>query len=225
MRSGGACVVPRRLSLIGMAPVLLWLVSIRVAQAQQNDPILRVVDAHYNHLTSLKASYTEHYTGLGMDRIESGTLLLRKPGRMRWTYAKPVGKVFVLDGKYAWSYVPGDAQAQRVPAKQLDDLRSPLRFLLGHTELQRELEGIIVTHDGPQIVIRGVPRGMQQRIRELRMRVEASGEIVGLRLEELDGATTEFTFTDTEENGSIPRDAFTFTPPAGVEVVNGLPPV
>ena len=82
--------------------------------------MIRKVDDHYNHLASLRAHYVEHYTGMGMDRAEEGTLLLKKPGRMRWSYAEPVGKVFVLDGKFAWFYTPGDAQATRVPAKQLD---------------------------------------------------------------------------------------------------------
>ena len=37
---------------------------------------------------------------MGMNRHETGTLLLKKPGRMRWTYAKPAGKLFVLDGNF-----------------------------------------------------------------------------------------------------------------------------
>ena len=194
-------------------------------RAQTNDPILHAVDAHYNRLSSLKASYTEHYTGLGMNRTESGTLLLRKPGRMRWIYSAPAGKVFVLDGKFAWSYTPGDAEAQRVPAKQLDDLRSPLRFLLGHTELKRELDGISVTPQGTGFLIRGVPKGMAERVRQLTVSITANGLIQSLRLEEVDGSATEFTFTNIEENVPIPASEFTFTPPAGVAVVNGLPPV
>ncbi len=75
-----------------------------------------------------------------MDKTESGTLVLKKPGRMRWTYDQPAGKVFVLDGKSCVVIHPGTDQAQRVPAKQLDDLRSPLRFLLGHTQLKKELD-------------------------------------------------------------------------------------
>ncbi len=97
----------------------------------QDLSILRKVDDHYNHLATLRAHYREHYAGMGMDRSEEGTLLLKKPGRMLWRYDRPAGKVFVLDGKYAWFYTPGDPQCQRIPAKQLDDLRSPLRFLLG----------------------------------------------------------------------------------------------
>ncbi len=73
---------------------------------------------------------------------ESGTLLLLKPGRMRWDYTSPAGKLFLLDGKYAWFYAKGDPQVQRMPAEELDDLRSPLRFLLGHTELEKEMDNL-----------------------------------------------------------------------------------
>ena len=79
---------------------------------------------------------------LGIKRVESGTLLLQKPGRMKWEYNVPPGKLFVLDGKFAWFYSAGDPQVQRIPAKELDDLRSPLRFLLGHTELEKELNNL-----------------------------------------------------------------------------------
>jgi outer membrane lipoprotein carrier protein len=205
----------------------LLLISLSCAPlfAQDSDALVRKVDDHYNHLSSLRARYTEHYAGMGMDRTESGTLLLKKPGRMRWIYDQPSGKVFVLDGKFAWSYTPGTDQAQRVPAKQLDDLRSPLRFLLGHTQLKKELDNLTVTPDGSGFRISGVPRGMAQRVRLLTLGVTATGAIESIRLEELDGAVTEFAFSGMQENVLVKNDEFVFTPPAGVTVVDGLPPL
>jgi outer membrane lipoprotein carrier protein len=193
--------------------------------AQDNDALVRKVDDHYNHLSSLHAHYTERYSGMGMDRTEEGTLLLKKPGRMRWTYAAPVGKVFVLDGRFAWFYTPGDAQATRVPAKQLDDLRSPLRFLLGHTQLRKELDNLTVTQDGPGFRIAGVPKGMAQRVKLLSLGVTAAGAIERMRLEEVDGSVTEFVFSDLRENVPVKDSDFAFIPPAGVAVVEGLPPI
>lgn len=193
--------------------------------AQDSAALVRKVDDHYNHLTSLRARYTEHYAGMGMDRTESGTLLLKKPGRMRWSYDNPVGKVFVLDGKYAWFYTPGDTQAQRVPAKELDDLRSPLRFLLGHTQLQKELDHLTVTPEGTGFKITGVPKGMAQRVKLLTLGVTPSGGIENMRLEEVDGAVTEFTFSGIEENVPVKSEDFVFHAPTGVAVVNGLPPI
>jgi len=196
-----------------------------VALAQDNNTLVRKVDDHYNHLNSLRAHYTEHYSGMGMDRVEEGTLLLKKPGRMRWSYAAPVGKVFVLDGKFAWFYTPGDTQATRVPAKQLDDLRSPLRFLLGHTQLKKELDNLTVAANETGFRISGVPKGMAQRVKSLSLGVTATGAIEQMRLEETDGAVTEFSFSQMQENVPVKDADFAFIPPDGVSVVEGLPPI
>ncbi len=211
--------------MLAKALVLAALCCASSLLAQDNDAVVRRVDDHYNHLSSLRAHYTERYSGMGMDRTEEGTLLLKKPGRMRWSYAAPVGKVFVLDGKFAWFYTPGDAQASRVPAKQLDDLRSPLRFLLGHTQLNKELDNLTVTPDGAGFRITGVPKGLAQRVKLLSLGVTTRGTIERIRLEELDGAVTEFVFTDLKENVPVKDGDFAFIPPAGVTVVEGMPPI
>lgn len=211
--------------MLAQALVLAALCCASSLLAQESDAVVRKVDDHYNHLTSLRAHYTERYSGMGMDRTEEGTLLLKKPGLMRWSYAEPVGKVFVLDGKFAWFYTPGDAQASRVPAKQLDDLRSPLRFLLGHTQLNKELDHLTVTPDGSGFRITGVPKGMEQRVKLLSLGVTATGAIERMRLEELDGAVTEFVFSGIKENVPVKDGDFAFIPPAGVTVAEGLPPI
>jgi outer membrane lipoprotein carrier protein len=203
----------------------------------QGDAILRRVDDHYNHLRTLRARYSEHYTGMGIDRTETGTLLLKKPGLMRWSYDQPPGKLFVLDGKFAWFYTPGDSQVSRTPAKQLDDLRSPLRFLLGHTQLAKELDSLATTPEGtpgrnsesdrqPQgYRISGVPKGMANRVRLLTLTVTPAGAITGMKLEETDGATTEFTFTGIEEDVPVKPSDFTFNPPPGVPIVDAQAPI
>jgi outer membrane lipoprotein carrier protein len=205
--------------------LLLISLSCTTLLAQDSDALLRKIDDHYNHLNSLRARYTEHYAGMGMDKTESGTLVLKKPGRMRWTYDQPAGKVFVLDGKSAWSYTPGTDQAQRIPAKQLDDLRSPLRFLLGHTQLKKELDNLTVAPEGSGFRVSGVPKGMAQRLKVLTLDVTSAGAIERMRLEEVDGAVTEFEFSDMQENVPVKNEDFVFTPPAGVTVVDGLPPI
>jgi outer membrane lipoprotein carrier protein len=195
------------------------------AQPPAPADLIHRVDDHYNHLRTLRARYSEHYTGMGLDRTETGTLTLRKPGLMRWSYDNPPGKVFVLDGKFGWFYTPGEPQVSRTPAKQIDDLRSPLRFLLGHTQLQKELDHITVTPDGPNFRISGVPKGMAERIHSLTVTVNAAGIIQALSIEETDGATTSFTFSNIEENAPIPASDFIFTPPPHTNIVNGQPPI
>ncbi len=200
------------------------------AAAQQPAPsvheLAQRVDRHYNRLHSLTAQFSESYEGLGMKRSESGTLLLVKPGRMRWNYSQPAGKVFLLDGKYAWFYARGDAQVQRIPASKLDDLRSPLRFLLGHTQLEKELVDLALI-PGPNglFQLTGLPKGQEQRVQKLALTVTADGVITAIEIVETDGAVTRFTFADEVPNAAVSQSAFHFTPPAGVPVVDGLPPV
>jgi outer membrane lipoprotein carrier protein len=184
------------------------------------------VDQHYNHLHSLKAAFTESYTGLGMHRAESGTLLLLKPGRMRWDYATPPGKLFLLDGKYAWFYTRGDAQVQRIPAKELDDLRSPLRFLLGHTQLEKELNHLsLAPAPNGTFALTGQPKGQEKRVPRMTLAVTSAGAITAIEIEEADGAITRFTFSGEQPNVAIPADTFRFTPPLNVPVIDAMPPV
>jgi len=182
------------------------------------------VDRHYDQLHSLKAGFREDYAGMGMTRTESGTLFLRKPGRMLWQYSTPAGKIFLLDGKYGWLYTKGDAQIQRIPAKELDDLRSPLRFLLGHTELEKELTGLKLEGSSNGLYkLSGLPKGQENQVTRLELTVTAEGAITTLEMQEVNGAITRFTFTDEQPDATIRAEMFHFTPPPGVPVVDTTP--
>ena len=78
----------------------------------------------------------------GAKRSESGTLLLRKPGKMRWDYDQPKGKLFVSDGKFLWLYTPEDNRAEKMKLKESDDMRAPLAFLLGKLDFQKEFRNL-----------------------------------------------------------------------------------
>lgn len=188
------------------------------------------VDAHYNSLRSLRTNFTESYDGLGIRRTERGTLLLAKPGKMKWVYSEPKGKLFVLDGKWAWLWSTGAGEVQRMSASHLDDLRTPLRFLLGHTQLEKELTGLTArsTTDG-LIELTGKPRqsssAQPNAIAAIRLLVTADGSIRQLEIEQADGSLTRFDFDHEVPNAKLADAEFKFTPPAGVPVVDAMPPI
>ncbi len=217
----------RRRSICRRLLVLALCTGALHAQAPLTAPELASrVDHHYNALHSLSVQFVQHYDGMGMHRRESGVLLLRKPGKMRWSYTDPDGQLFILDGKNAYFYTPGQNEAQTMPEKQLDDLRSPLRFLLGHTELEKELENLEMTPDGNgQYTLSGVPKGMEQRISDLKIAANADGTILKMTIVETDGVTNSFDFSGELSNAPAPNSAFVFTPPPGVHIVSGEPPV
>lgn len=186
--------------------------------------IATAVDAHYNRLHTLQAEFTELYRGSGIERTESGTLWLKKPGKMRWEYRSPKEKLFVSDGKTAWFYVPEDGQARKSSAKKLDDLRSPLAFLLGKTKLEKELRGLSLAPDiapmqSNDTVLRGIPRGLEDQIGEIVLEVTPENRIVRLIMQDVDGASTEYRFSDQKEDVVLGDSKFGFKPPGGTEIV------
>lgn len=189
------------------------------------DRVAGAVDQRYNHLSTLQVQFTESYRGGGMEREESGTLWLKRPGKMRWAYDKPRDKVFVSDGKQAYFYVPGEAQATHASASKLDDLRSPLRYLLGKTNLAREFSGLSVARDvapiqAGDVVLRGVPKSMDN-VEEVLLEITPDAHIGRIVIDEVDGSVTEFRFRDPKENIPVSDALFHFSPPPGVAVVEG----
>ena len=194
--------------------------------AQDIQQLARAVDEHYNHLHSLEADFTEIYRGGGAERVESGTLWLKKPRKMRWEYRSPKEKLFVSDGQQVWFYLPAERQARKTELKKLEDLRSPLAFLLGKTKLEKELRGLSrVVDQAPMgtgnTLLRGVPQAMADRVSEVELEISPSDQIVRILMTEADGATTEFRFAGLKENLNLSDGRFEFTPPLDVETVEG----
>src|SRR6267378_4609282 len=144
--------------------------------------LARGTDEHYNHIKTLKAEFTQVYEGSGVTRSEGGSLWLKKPGRMRWEYTQPRKKLFLTDSQSAVFYVPGERQARRTSVKQLDDIRSPLRYLLGKTRLEKELDGLSLAPDVKPLqsgntVLRGIPKDMKDRVSDVLLEISPSGQI------------------------------------------------
>ena len=216
-----------------------WLVMVavtpscfsRLARAQDVLQLARAVDEHYNHLRSLESDFTEIYRGEGSERVESGTLWLKKPRKMRWEYRSPKEKLFISDGQAVWFYLPAERQLRKTAFRQLDDLRSPLAFLLGKTKLENELRGLSKAVDQTPLaagntLLRGVPQSavpqsMVGQASEVQLEITPSNQIVRIVLLEADGATTEFRFAGWKENLELSDSRFQFTAPPGVETVEG----
>jgi len=198
---------------------LLLICSVAIGNRACADTPLKAitdaVDRHYNSVTTMSADFTETYTSAGTTRNESGTLLLKKPGKMLWNYTAPRAKVFLSDGKTAYFYVPGEPQGRKMPMKNLDDFRSPLRYLLGHTKLQKEFQSLkIISDSAGTTVLQGIPKGMSQQISTVQLTIR-DNNIIAIRIEQIDGSVTAFAFSNEHDNLTIPDSKFRADVPPG----------
>jgi len=159
-----------------------------------------------------------------MDRVESGTLWLKKPGKMRWEYRSPEEKLFLGDGKNAWLYLPEEKQVRKSAMRNLDDLRSPLAFLLGKSKLKKELAGLSFAPDvqpwkPEDAVLRGVPRGLEDRVSQVLLEITPAHQIARILIHGTDDSITEYRFSDQKENVEVQDSKFRFSAPPGSEVV------
>ena len=106
----------------------------------------------------------------------------------------------------------------------MDDVRSPLSYLLGHTKLDKELRGLslapnVRVETYGDVVLRGIPVGMEDRISQVLLESDTQGFLRRIVMEEVDGSTTEFRLKNQQENVVASDAPFHFQPPSGVEVL------
>lgn len=166
----------------------------------------------------MEASFEQTYLAQGRKRAERGDLSLRKPGRMRWEYTEPAGKLFVADGKWVWMYSPATEKAEKARLKVSDDERAPLAFLLGKLDFSRLFRDFELTESGGTAVIRALPKSDKVPYTSVEFSVGGQGEIRRLKVVNGDGSVTEYGFSNERLNGPVNDARFRFAPPPGVTV-------
>lgn len=184
------------------------------------------LQTRYGAMKGLAANFTQIYSSSGQRLKEEGTLLLKRPGKMRWEYRRPEEKLFLADGKNVYFYVPSERQVSITPIKEADDPRTPFIFLLGKTDLDKYFKTIEVSHTetpvtAGNVVLEFVPKKVNNTLKSLYAEVDAQHlQLSRLVLINGVGERSDFLLSNFRENYAINDDQFTFVPPAGVKVLH-----
>jgi outer membrane lipoprotein carrier protein len=206
----------KALTLAGMAAVLA------LAGDSPTTHLLKAVESRYNRAQTLQVKFAETYSGMGQGaRTEAGILYLRKPGRMRWEYTQPAGKLFVSDGKEVYLYLPGENRVDKMPLKATEDMRAPLAFLLGKLNFEREFQNIQTRAEGDGSLVTADPKSPSLPYSKVEFLVSATFAIRKLHIVGGDQSILDFTFDDEKVNPALANSMFQFHPPPGAEVVEG----
>ncbi|MCU1261571.1 MAG: outer rane lipoprotein carrier protein LolA [Bryobacterales bacterium] len=184
------------------------------------DSVLKSVENRYNRAQSLRLTFTETYSGQRRaDQTESGVLLLRKPGRMRWDYTSPAGKVFVSDGKNVFLYTPATNQVEHSTLKETEDQRAPLAFLLGKLNFYKEFRSFALRPEGADTWIDAEPNSDKLPYSKVEFLVSSDARIRRLRVVSQDRSVIDFQFDQEKLNLPIDPKLFAFRTPPGAQVV------
>jgi outer membrane lipoprotein carrier protein len=198
-----------------------WLLSAcSFAQTTDLNTTLKGIENRYNKAQTLELGFSETYTFKGRKRTESGTLFLRKPGRMRWQYSMPAGKLFVSDGQFFYYYSPEDNRAEKMKLKEADDLRAPLAFLLGRLKFSEDFREFHSTTQGSDALVTAIPKSDKLPYTEVTFLASPDFAIKHLQVRGQDGSLLEFTFEGEKKNPVVPEAMFKFSPPPGAEWVD-----
>jgi outer membrane lipoprotein carrier protein len=191
--------------------------------APAKDParaIARRVHAFYAQTRDFSASFHQHYLYVSLGRAEDseGIVQVKKPGLVRWDYAKPEKRTLYLEGKTLWTWRPDDQEAQVKRNFGGEQLSSAFTFLWGKGDLLKEFAPRAVP--APE----GLPHGEGLELKPLKPTpgvqkllfvVGKEGQVLASVVTNSQGDVNQIVFSDPKANQGLPDSLFHFEPPKG----------
>jgi outer membrane lipoprotein carrier protein len=177
---------------------------------------LKGVEDRYNKIQTLQVKFTENLTSRGRTKTDSGTLYLRKKGKMRWEYAS--GILFISDAKFIYSYYPDEHRAEKMSMKESDDMKAPLAFLLGDVNFERDFGEYHMKSQDGGVLITALPKSDKFPYTEVTFLVAPDSTMRRLEVKLQNNDLMVFTFEGEKKNPLLTDALFQFTPPKGVEL-------
>src|SRR5688500_8518954 len=197
------------------------------AAAQANDPVALAakVQQRYSTIKDFEGDFVQSYEGgvLRTKTTERGSLKIKRPGRIRFTYTKPERKEFVSDGVRLYTHLVADKQVIVGPAPSAEDGDVPAMFLAGRSDLARDYTPSFMALPGAApglITLQLVPKNRESEFESLGIGVDPKSlQIQFLTAVDKQGGRSSFTFSNLKENRGLSDKEFEFRVPRGVDVV------
>jgi len=222
----------RNIVIYAFSVVLLSLIFIDSGLAadmtESVDFVLDSLQGRYTGMTGFSADFKQTFlsaeTGTSLE--ESGSLMIKKGGFMRWEYKEPEEKLFICDGNDCYLYIVEEKIVQVISLKNIDARSTPMLFLAGKGNLKMDFESELLndkysTGSDPGFYrMKMKPKGEQEQFEYMIVMVDKKSFIIKrILVVDLLGNQTDYLFDSIREINAPPDSKFRFTPPKGVEIV------
>lgn len=184
---------------------------------------LDAVQKRYDAVRDLRAGFSQssYSAALGTETVSNGTVIVVRPGRMRWEYSAPDGRVIVLDQASIRIWNPQENQLQIAALSAGTVSPTALGFLLGQAVLRETFDAELISDPA-------------RSERGLRLRPKTDGGFESLELWvdpkthelresvvlDLFGNRTRLRLENMRENAGVQSSEFELSVPATAEVVD-----
>jgi outer membrane lipoprotein carrier protein len=180
------------------------------------------IERFRNFLKSTQSAHADfeqkvYARGDKLTQQSKGSFVFQRPGRFRWTYAKPVDQVIVGDGERVWIY---DRDLNQVTVRKMSKAlgSTPAALLAGSSDVEKAFAlSEAGTRDGLEW-LEAKPRDPEAGFDRIRMGFSASG-IQMMELVDNFGQTTRLRFLNLQRNPKTDPAQFRFEPPTGADVL------
>lgn len=211
-----------------LSALALWLsVTAGEGRAGAVEEVVKRVQARYDATADFTADVVQEATIVSLDRTvrASGTVVFRKPGRMRWNLTEGDPQVIVADGTTLWVYRPDDEQVIKMPFRAAFRSTTPISFLTGVGRLADDFEATLEGGDERTLGLLLRPRRQGEDVGRLRLVVDReSHDILGAEVTDPLGNRSRVTFSQLRRNTGVGEETFVFQVPPGVDVVSAPEP-
>jgi outer membrane lipoprotein carrier protein len=212
-----------------MRSLLIPVVALAYAASltAQSDPtaLAAKVQQRYDGIKDFQGDFVQSYEGgvLRTKTTERGTVAIKRPGRIRFTYTKPERKEFVSDGVRLYTHLVADKQVIVSPAPTANDGDVPAMFLAGQSDLGRDYVPSFTPLPGAAtglLTLKLIPKNKESEFESIGIGVDPKTlQIQFLTAVDKQGGRSSFSFSNLKENRGLSDKEFEFRIPRGVDVV------
>ncbi len=203
--------------------ILLILNPVTNGWGEESENILESIQKRYEEAKTFKAKFSQKAFVQIMDQTQNaeGEVIIKKPGKMKWVYKNPEPQTLVVNDKTFWLYAPEENQVTKASIKDVYTANTPALFLSGEGKLTDSfrLEKITKGKKTSQVLL--IPLEKDRGMEKLALVVDNKKyQILGSKVYDSLGNTTELVFESIEINLTFPDSLFDFETPEGVDLID-----
>ncbi len=205
---------------------LLILLLPKTVLAMTPEELAGKLQAAYDKTADLTADFTQisEVTAMHMIREGAGRLVIKKPGKLRYSYTRPDKQEIIVKGDELLMYMPESKQAvkRKLSRAMLD--KTPSTFLAGLGKVTDSFDvrfPEVGSRDGDgNFLLELLPKGNGMGIKSVMLTIKPdSYEILGFSFTETSGNTNTIRLKNIKTNKGVKDSVFDFELPKGTKLI------